>query len=228
MIFRQMLDYDSFTYTYLIGDKDSQEAVLIDPVKERCAADLTLLKELDLKLVAVFDTHVHADHITGAAKLRQESDCEIFMGAPSKAQGITRHLKDGEVFSWGNLSLTAMATPGHTDDSFSYLMEDRVFTGDALFIRGTGRTDFQHGSNEEAYHSLFKKLLTLADDTFVYPGHDYKGQTVSTIGEEKRFNPRLQVTSVNEYAKIMDALNLPKPKRLDEAVPANLSACGGV
>jgi sulfur dioxygenase len=227
MIFRQILDYDSFTYTYLIGDLMSHKAILIDPVKERVEADLTLLKELELTLTAVLDTHVHADHITGTAKLRQETGCDIVMGEHSKAKGVTRYLKDGEAFTWGNFSLTALATPGHTDDSFSYLMKDRVFTGDALFIRGTGRTDFQHGSNEEAYKSLFEKLLTLPEETLVYPGHDYKGQTVSTIGEEKRFNPRLQVRSINEYASIMDSLNLPKPKRIDEAVPANLG-CGGL
>lgn len=223
MLFRQLFDRESCTYTYLVA-ASTGEALIIDPVLEHTEQYLRLLAELDLQLKFTFDTHVHADHVTASGLLAEKTGASIVMGEKSKAQGITP-LKDGEVLSVGDLKFTVLYTPGHTDDSYCLLMSDRVFTGDTLFIRGTGRTDFQHGSSAEAYQSIIEKLLTLPGETLVYPGHDYKGMTVSTISEEKRFNPRLQINSAAEYAAIMDNLNLPKPNKIDIAVPANLH-CG--
>jgi len=225
MIFRQLFDNATSTYTYLIADEQTRLAMLIDAVKEHTENYLQLIKELGLTLSAAFDTHVHADHITASGELRQRTQCEIIMGKHSPAQGVTQYVDDQESFAIGNLVFTVLYTPGHTDDSYCCLLPNRVFTGDCLLIRGTGRTDFQHGDPIEAYCSIRQKLLTLPDDTFVYPAHDYKGWTVSTIGEEKQFNPRLQVANAQEYKKIMDNLNLPRPKRMDQAVPANLR-CG--
>ena len=227
MIFRQLFDHVSSTYTYLLAGRSGGEALLIDPVLENLEQYLQLISELDLKLVLAIDTHVHADHITALGQLRDRVGCPTMMGQYSKAECVSVKVKDGETIKIDGIELRAMHTPGHTDDSFSFLMPDRVFTGDALLIRGTGRTDFQNGDSYAAYDSLFNKLLHLPDETLVYPAHDYKGWTTSTIIEERRFNPRLQVSSAAEYAKIMSNLHLPDPKLMDIAVPANL-ACGKI
>ncbi|MEK9724723.1 MAG: MBL fold metallo-hydrolase [Rhodospirillaceae bacterium] len=223
MIFRQLFDPDSFTYTYLLASRKGGEALIIDPVLERCDRYLALLKELDLKLVKAVDTHCHADHITGLGKLRDATRCITVMGKMTNVDVVSMRVDDGDTIDIENLSLRVLYTPGHTDDSYCFAMDDRIFTGDTLLIRGTGRTDFQNGSSIDAYHSLFDKLLRLPDETLVYPAHDYKGDTVSTIGEERAYNPRLQVSSADEYAAIMASLNLANPKMMDVAVPANLS-----
>ena len=222
MIFRQLFESVSCTYTYLLASRRGGEALIIDPVLEKVDRYLQLLEELDLKLVKALDTHVHADHITGMGALRDRTRCITVMGAESQIDVVSQRVSDGDPIEIEGLKLTALYTPGHTDDSYCFLMDDRVFTGDTLFIRGTGRTDFQGGSSQAGYDSIFNKLLILPDETLVYPGHDYKGDTVSTIGEEKAHNPRLQVASAEEYAAIMDNLNLPDPKQMDVAVPANL------
>lgn len=222
MIFRQLFDPVSSTYTYLVGDRG--EALLIDPVLERVPTYAQLIRELDLKLVVAIDTHVHADHVTGLGALREQTQCATAMGAETRAECVNRHFREGESLRVGGVALTAWYTPGHTDNSYSFVLPDRVFTGDTLLIRGTGRTDFQNGDARAQYDSL-QRLLKLRDATRVYPGHDYKGWTVSTIGEEKRFNPRLQVASAEEYVALMRGLKLPNPKLIDIAVPANLS-CG--
>ncbi len=221
MIFRQLFDRESCTYTYLLASRHGGEALIIDPVRDRVDHYLRLLRELDLKLVKVVDTHVHADHITGMGALRDKTKCVTVMGEQSSADVVSMRVKDGETIDIEGLSLAVMYTPGHTDDSYCFVMEDRVFTGDTLLIRGTGRTDFQNGDPVAQYDSLFNRLLKLPEDTLVYPGHDYKGDTVSTIGEEKRYNPRLQVASVEEYVEIMNNLDLPNPRMMDVAVPAN-------
>jgi len=223
MIFRQLFDSDSFTYSYLLASRPGGEALIIDPVLERCDRYLQLLEELDLKLVKAVDTHCHADHITGLGKLRDATRCITVMGSRTEVDVVSMRVDEGDTIDIENISLRVLYTPGHTDDSYCFVMDDRVFTGDTLLIRGTGRTDFQNGSAEAAYGSLFDKVLKLPDDTLVYPGHDYKGDTVSTIAEERAFNPRLQVSSAGEYAEIMAGLNLPNPKMMDVAVPANLS-----
>jgi sulfur dioxygenase len=225
MIFRQLFDRESSTYTYLLAARAGGEAILIDPVREQVPRYLQLLRELDIRLVFALDTHVHADHVTGLGVLRDATDCVTVMGAETRAACVSRRVRDGEVIRADSLALTALHTPGHTDDSYSFLMADRVFTGDTLLIRSTGRTDFQNGDPAVQYHSLHDKLLRLADDTLVYPGHDYKGDTVSTIGEERAHNPRLQVASEAEYVALMRGLHLPSPRLMDVAVPANL-ACG--
>jgi sulfur dioxygenase len=225
MIFRQLLDPTSYTFTYLLGDPKTQSAILIDPVKEHVDSYLKLIAELGLTLNTVIDTHVHADHITGSGLLRQKTQCEILMGQGAQVNGLTQTVQDQERFTIGDFAFTALHTPGHTDDSYSYLLNDRVFTGDCLLIRGSGRTDFQNGDPIAAYDAITQKLFTLPDETWVYPAHDYKTWTVSTIGEEKQFNPRLQVESAEEYKQIMDNLNLPKPKLIEQAVPANRE-CG--
>jgi sulfur dioxygenase len=222
MIFRQLFDTTSSTYTYLIAGRRGGEALIVDPVLERVDRYIKLLDELDVKLVKAIDTHLHADHITGLGALRDRTQCVTMMGEQSDVDVVSVRIIDGDVVAIGALDIKVVYTPGHTQDSYSFLMDDRVFTGDTLFIRGTGRTDFQQGDAAAQYDSLFNKLLKLPDDTLVYPGHDYKGDTVSTIGEEKRFNPRLQVNSVEEYVHIMDNLNLQNPKMMDVAVPANM------
>lgn len=225
MIFRQLFDYDTYTYTYLVAADDGREAVLIDPVKSQTDLYLQLMQELGVKLMYAIDTHVHADHITALGNLQKATECATVMGEQSAAKCVSLRIKDGEKIKIGDLELTAMHTPGHTDDSYCFSMADRVFTGDTLFIRGTGRTDFQNGNSSDQYDSIFNKLLTLPEETIVYPGHDYRGMTSSTIGEEKRFNPRLQVASKADYVELMANLNLPRPKYMDIAVPANLK-CG--
>ena len=225
MLFRQLYDLDTGTYTYLLAERPGGEAVIIDPVLEQMNAYLQLLRELDIRLVKAIDTHTHADHVTAMGKLREVTGCVTLMGEQTRAECVSLRVRDGETIHVGALTLRALYTPGHTDESYSFVMDDRVFTGDTLLIRGTGRTDFQNGNARAQYDSLFNKLLKLPEETLVYPGHDYKGWTVSTIGEEKRYNPRLQAQSVDEYVNIMNNLNLPNPKYMDVAVPANL-ACG--
>ena len=227
MIFRQLYHQDSGTYTYLLGGRAGGEALIIDPVQERVERYLTLLDELDLTLAKVLDTHVHADHISGMADLRDRTRCVTVMGREAPVDVVSMRVGDGDAIEVEGVSLRALHTPGHTAESYSFVMEDRVFTGDTLLIRGTGRTDFQNGDALQQYDSLFGKLLTLPEETLVYPGHDYKGDTVSTIGEEKRFNPRLQVASPAAYAALMGGLNLADPKMMDVAVPANLSVGRG-
>lgn len=222
MIFRQLFDAESFTYSYLLASRQGGEALIIDSVLGRVDRYLKLLEELDLRLVKVIDTHVHADHITGMGVLRDRTKCVTVMGEQSPADVVSMRVKHGDTIEIEGISLEAIYTPGHTSDSYCFRLADRVFTGDTLLIRGTGRTDFQAGDAYAAYDSLFNKLLVLPDETLVYPGHDYKGDTVSTIGEERAHNPRLQVRNADEYAEIMDNLNLPDPKQMDIAVPANI------
>ncbi|MGH8539228.1 MAG: MBL fold metallo-hydrolase, partial [Stenotrophobium sp.] len=204
-------------------------ALLIDPVRENIPAYLQLLRELDLKLERALDTHVHADHITALGALREQTGCITTIGAQARTECATSRVHDGEMIELGSLRLRALYTPGHTDDSYSFVLEQggpaMVFTGDTLLIRGTGRTDFQNGDARQQYDSLFNKLLKLPDDTRVYPAHDYKGWTVSSIGEERRHNPRLQIKAAGEYAQLMANLHLPDPRLMDIAVSANL-ACG--
>jgi glyoxylase-like metal-dependent hydrolase (beta-lactamase superfamily II) len=222
MIFEQLFDTKSSTYTYIISSGKGREALIIDPVIEHTDEYIKVLESLELKLVKVIDTHIHADHVTGLNELNKRTNCTRIMGENSKSEVIDIKLKDDENINVENIELKAIYTPGHTDCSYSYLMNDRVFTGDTLLINGTGRTDFQNGSALEAYDSLFGKLLRLPEETLVYPAHDYNGKKYSTIGSEKSNNPRLQVSSKEEYAEIMDNLNLANPKMMDIAVPANL------
>ena len=223
MIFRQLFHQETGTYTYLLAGRKGGEALLIDPVLDRAERYIQLLEELDLKLVKVVDTHVHADHITAMGALRDRTKCVTVMGAEAPVDVVSMRVDDGDMITIEGIRLEVLYTPGHTIDSYCFRMDDRVFTGDTLLIRGSGRTDFQSGDSRAAYDSIFTKLLTLPDDTLVYPGHDYKGDSVSTIGEERAFNPRLQVSSADEYAAIMDNLNLDNPKRMDVAVPANIA-----
>jgi len=225
MIFRQLFDPVSSTYTYLLAARQGGEALIIDPVLDRVPQYLRLLDELEVKLAMAVDSHIHADHVTGIGRLRQAVDCVTAMGEQSRAECVSVRFKEGEVLKADGLRIKAMYTPGHTDDSYSFVLGDRVFTGDTLLIRGTGRTDFQNGDPGAQYDSLFNKLLALPDDTLVYPAHDYEGRTCSSIGEEKRHNPRLQVKSRQAYIDQMDALDLDPPQLIDIAVPANRS-CG--
>jgi glyoxylase-like metal-dependent hydrolase (beta-lactamase superfamily II)/rhodanese-related sulfurtransferase len=222
MIFRQLFDSVSSTYSYLLASRRGGEALIIDPVLEKVDRYLQLVNELDLKLVKAVDTHIHADHITGLGALRDRTHCITVMGENAKVDVVSMRIAEGDKLTIEGLALDVLYTPGHTDDSYSFLMRDRVFTGDTLLIRGTGRTDFQNGSARAQYDSLFNKLLKLPEDTLVFPAHDYKGDTVSTIGEERRSNPRLQVKSVDEYVDLMSKLKLANPKMMDVAVPANM------
>jgi sulfur dioxygenase len=222
MLFRQLYDSVSGTYTYLIASRRGGEALIIDPVLEKVERYLQLVRELDLRLVKAIDTHVHADHVTGLGALRDRTHCITVMGDMAKVDVVSMRVTEGDKLTIEGIGLDVIYTPGHTDDSYSFLMQDRVFTGDTLLIRGTGRTDFQNGDARMQYESLFSKLLKLPDDTLVYPAHDYKGDTVSTIAEERAFNPRLQVKSVDEYIDLMSKLNLPNPKMMDVVIPANL------
>ena len=225
MIFRQLFDHESSTYTYLLADRKGGEALLIDPVLEQTDKYVRLVEELGLRLVMAVDTHIHADHVTALGALRDHTGCATAMGEQTKADCVSLRLRDGERVRIDDLALEVLYTPGHTDDSYSLLLPDRVFTGDTLLIRGTGRTDFQNGDPAAQYDSLFGRLLRLPDDTFVYPAHDYNGMTVSTIGEEKAHNPRLQVRGKQEYVELMNGLVLSSPRLMDVAVPAN-RACG--
>ncbi|MDH3376487.1 MAG: rhodanese-like domain-containing protein [Gammaproteobacteria bacterium] len=223
MIFRQLFDSVSCTYTYLIASRQGGEALIIDPVLEKVDRYLKLIAELDVKLIKAIDTHVHADHITAIGALRDRTKCITVMGERSAVDTVSMRVAEDDNITIEGTALQVIYTPGHTDDSYSFLMNDRVFTGDTLLIRGTGRTDFQNGDPIAQYDSLFNKLLRLPAETLVYPAHDYKGDTVSTIDEELRCNPRLQVTSADEYADIMHNLDLADPKLMDVAVPANLA-----
>ena len=222
MIFKQLFDEKSSTYTYIVASGKGREALIIDPVIEHTYIYTDLLNDLDLRLVKVIDTHIHADHISAMAELKERTNCQTVMGEHSKSEVVNLKVKDNDKIIIDGINLEALYTPGHTDDSYCFLMNDRIFTGDTLLINGTGRTDFQNGSASEAYDSLFNKVLKLPEETLVYPAHDYKGNKFSTIGSEKKNNPRLQVNSAAEYAEIMDNLNLANPKMMDVAVPANL------
>ena len=222
MIFKQVFDTKTSTYTYLIASAKGREAVIIDPVLENVENYISLLKDLDLKLVKVIDTHIHADHVTGASKLKQSTNCTTIMGEHTPADAVEIKVKDNELINIDDLKIKSIYTPGHTSESYSFLLDNYLFSGDALLINGTGRTDFQNGCSEDSYHSIFEKLLKLPEDTLLYPGHDYNGKFSSTIGNEKKFNPRLQVKSVDEYVEIMSNLNLSKPEMMDSNVGRNI------
>lgn len=229
MIFRQFFDRESSTYTYLLAGMPGREALLVDPVKAGVDDYLTAVRQLDLQLVQAMDTHLHADHITGLGALRERTHCATLMGQYTRADCVTRTVRDGEVLRLDGLRLKAVYTPGHTDESFSFVLESgprpAVFTGDVLLIRGTGRTDFQNGDAGQSWDSITQRLFALPDPTLVWPAHDYKGRTVSTIGEERRHNPRLAGKTREQYIELMAGLNLPDPKMMDVAIPAN-EACG--
>ena len=222
MIFKQVFDTKSSTYTYIIASGKGREALIIDPVIENVESYIRLLNEFDLKLVKVIDTHIHADHVTGATKLKQTTNCSTLMGEHTPADTVEIKVKDDEIIKIDQIKIKAMYTPGHTSDSYSFLMDKLLFSGDTLLINGTGRTDFQNGSSKDAYNSLFNRLLKLPEDTILYPGHDYNGKESSTIGNEKKFNPRLQVKNVDEYVELMSNLNLAKPKLIDINVSRNI------
>lgn len=225
VIFRQIFDNNTSTFTYLIACAKTRKALLIDSVDKKIDLYNRLLKELELDLIYALDTHVHADHITAMHLLKQSHHCKLLMGEHTPATGVDKLLRDNEDVRIGEINLHTIHTPGHTIESCSFLLNDNVFTGDTLLIRGTGRTDFQNGSSNDEYESIFNKILTLPKNTILYPGHDYNGMNISSIGEEIQFNPRLQVSNLQEYANIMDNLNLPYPRFIDVAVPANLK-CG--
>ena len=223
MIFKQLFDDKSSTYTYIVSSGKGREALIIDPVIEHTHIYVEILNNLDLRLVKVIDTHIHADHISAMAELKERTNCQTIMGERSKSEVVNLKVKDNEKINIDGINLKALYTPGHTDDSYCFVMEDRIFTGDTLLINGTGRTDFQNGNSKDAYNSIFKRVLTLPEETLVYPAHDYKGNKYSSIGNEKKHNPRLQVKNAEEYSEIMDNLNLANPQMMDVAVPANLS-----
>jgi len=222
MIFEQLFDTKSSTYTYILSSGKGREALIIDPVLEHTDQYINFLNKLELKLVKVIDTHIHADHITGLNELSERTSCTKIMGENSKSEVVDLRVKEDENVKIDNINLKVMYTPGHTDCSYSYLMNDRVFTGDTLLINGTGRTDFQNGNARQQYDSIFNKLLKLPENTMVFPAHDYNGKKSSTIGSERKNNPRLQVNSVDQYVEIMNNLKLANPKMMDVAVPANL------
>ena len=222
MLFHQLFDKKSSTYTYLIASAKGREALIIDPVLENIEQYIKLLNELDLKLVKVIDTHIHADHITAASKLKNKTNCTTIMGEHTPSDTVEIKVKDNEVIYVDKLEIKVIYTPGHTKDSYSFLLGDYLFSGDTLLINGTGRTDFQGGNSEDSYNSIFNRLLKLPEETLLYPAHDYNDQKVSTIGKEKKFNPRLQVDSVSEYTDIMNNLNLSKPKLMDINVASNI------
>ena len=222
MIFKQVFDKESSTYTYLIASAEGREALIIDPVLENVEDYIKLLNQLNLKLVKVIDTHIHADHVTGAGKLRDKTKCATIMGEHTPTDAVEIKVKDEEIIKLDQLKIKALYTPGHTSDSFSFLMDNYLFSGDTLLINGTGRTDFQNGSSKDAYNSIFNRLLKLPEDTILYPGHDYNGKESSTIGNEKKFNPRLQVKNVDDYVELMSNLNLAKPKLIDINVSRNI------
>jgi len=231
MLFRQFFEPESCTYTYLLASGQGREALIIDPVKEQAPQYLQAIRELDLRLVRGIDTHTHADHITALGDLRDATGCITIMGERSKSECVSQTVRDGEIIELEGLCLQALYTPGHTDESFSFVLRperpEAVFTGDVLLIRGSGRTDFQNGNPEHSWHSIVEVLFRLPEETLVYPAHDYKGWTASSIGEEKRHNPRLAGKTREQYVKLMRELKLPDPKKMDVAVSANL-ACGRV
>lgn len=229
MLFRQLFDSTSSTYTYVLASRVGGEAVIIDPVKDQLEQYLKVIGELDLKLVHAIDTHTHADHITALGDLRDITHCTTIMGELSQAHCVSQHVREDDVVRVDGIELRAIYTPGHTDESFSFVLNpsapQAVFTGDVLLIRGSGRTDFQGGDAHRSWDSIVNKLFKLPDTTTLYPAHDYKGWTASSIGEEKHFNPRLAGKTESEYVDIMNNLHLPNPKMMDVAIPANL-ACG--
>jgi sulfur dioxygenase len=228
LIFRQLFDQETWTYTYLLADAKTKEGIIIDPVFEKFERDLRVIRELGIKLKYTLETHTHADHITGASKIKEATGAETVNGLNAGAECSDIKLDDGDTLNFGMYELKALSTPGHTDGCMSYYVAGMVFTGDALFIRGTGRTDFQQGSPEKLYESINEKIYALPDDTLIYPGHDYKGETVSSIKEEKLFNPRIALgTKLEDFVATMNNLNLANPKKIHEAVPANLK-CGKV
>ena len=222
MIFKQLFDQDSSTYTYIIANRIGGEALIIDPVLENSQKYITLLQELDVKLLKAIDTHIHADHFSALSHLRDSLNCVTVMGEQSNADIVSIRIKDNDNISIDGINLRAIYTPGHTDDSYCFLMDNILFTGDTLLIRGTGRTDFQNGDPALQYESLFKKILKFPDNTLIYPGHDYKGDTVSTIYEERKFNPRLQIKNKEEYINLMNNLNLSNPRMMDLVIPKNV------
>ena len=222
MIFKQVFDKKTSTYTYLIASAKGREAVIIDPVLENVNDYIQLLRDLDLKLVKVIDTHIHADHVTGASKLKQVTNCATLMGEHTPADAVEIKVKDNELINIDGLNIRSIYTPGQTAESYSFLLDNYLSSGDALLINGTGRTDFQNGNSKDSYHSVFDKLLKLPEETLLYPGHDYNGEKVSTIEKEKKFNPRLQVKNVDEYIEIMSNLNLSKPEMMDNNVSKNI------
>lgn len=225
MIFRQLFDQESSTWTYLLGSRHGGEALIIDPVLSGTDMYIELIRHLNLRLVFALDTHTHADHITALGALRDKTACVTLMGEQTRAECVSRGVSDGEVIRADGIELQALFTPGHTNESYSFVMRDRVFTGDVLLYRGTGRTDFQGGDAHKSWDSIVNRLFRLPDETLVYAAHDYKGWTVSSIGEEKRLNPRLAGKTEQQYVEIMNNLKLPNPRLMDIAVPANL-ACG--
>ena len=222
MIFKQLFDNNSSTYTYLIASAKGREALIIDPVLENVNSYIKILKELDLRLVKVIDTHIHADHITGASKLKNNTSCAIIMGEHTQSDALKIKVKDDEIIKIDQLEIKTMHTPGHTSDSYSFLMNNYLFSGDTLLINGTGRTDFQNGSAKDSYKSIFNKLLKLPNETLLYPAHDYNNKKFSTIGDEKKYNPRLQVESEDDYVEIMNNLNLPRPKLININISRNI------
>jgi glyoxylase-like metal-dependent hydrolase (beta-lactamase superfamily II) len=226
MIFRQLFDRDTCTYTYLVADQDRREAVLIDPIISQIDRDAALIEELHLTLKYALDTHVHADHTTASGKLREQTGCQTGIAATNNVTCADHSLKCGEVLALGKLQIEVLCTPGHTDGCLSYLIDNHLFSGDSLLIRGCGRTDFQNGDAGTLYDSIFQKLFTLPEDTLLHPGHDYHGRTVSTIGEEKQYNPRLTLGR-DDFIEFMSELNLANPKYMMEAIPANQS-CGNI
>ena len=222
MIFKQVFDIKSSTYTYLIASAIGREAIIIDPVLENVEYYIKLLRELDLQLVKVIDTHIHADHITGASKLKKITNCATIMGEHTPADLVELKVKDDEIIKIDQIKIKAIYTPGHTSDSYSFLLDNYLFSGDTLLINGTGRTDFQNGSSKDAYESIFNKLLKLPDETLLYPGHDYNGKKFSVLKNEKKFNPRLQVRNVDEYTNIMNNLKLEYPSMMNSNVASNI------
>ncbi len=224
MLFRQLFDPTSSTYTYLLADPKTKQAVLIDPVKEQWSRDLQIVKELGLSLIATLDTHVHADHITASALLKTHAGSKIMVSKEGEVSGVDRELSHGDIIEMGEIKIEVRSTPGHTNCSLSYYVEsaNMVFTGDALLIRGCGRTDFQQGDPRKLYQSIHQQIFSLPDDTLIYPGHDYKGRTVTSVAEEKKYNARLSLDkSEEEFVTIMENLDLPRPKLIDIAVPGN-------
>jgi len=227
-IFHQLFEKETSTYTYLIGDPKSKQAIIIDPTIDMVSRDLQLIHELDLNLKYILETHVHADHITGAYNLKQKTQGQIAISKNSGAIGADIYLEDNDQLTFGNITLKALATPGHTHSCMSYYIEGLLFTGDALLIRGTGRTDFQQGNSKTLFASIRNKIFNLPDETLIYPGHDYKGHTSSSVAQEKRHNPRVKMQNTeDDFISIMSHLKLDHPKRINEAVPANMR-CGNI